>query len=148
MLRALYFSLFLALGLSSLHAQDFTNPVYDSRTLKIVDIAKIKITEEYTEVTMTCTAPSDYRLTDQVYVYLMQSTLLVDRKTGKEFKLLKSEGIPMAPGKRFMMRANEQFTFKLYFAPIPKTATEIDILEDKDAPNAFNFFKILLKPVA
>lgn len=50
---------------------------------------------------------------------------------GKEYKLTKAEGI--TPDERFLMPESGEKSFRLYFEPVPETATSVDYAESDDS---------------
>lgn len=61
----------------------------------------------------------------------------------KEYKLIKAEGIAIAPDKTYFSKKGETKTFRLYFRAIPKSTTSINVVEPGDSD--WKFYGILLK---
>ena len=64
--------------------------------------------------------------------------------TESSFILLEAENIPLAPEKVSFQKVGDVLFYTLIFPPLPKNVTEIDIIEDEDDNNAFNFYEVPL----
>lgn len=74
--------------------------------------------------------------------------ITIDKNTyisvnGKQYYLTKTEGIGINPEKTYFNSLGEQKEFALYFPPIPKTTTKMDLIEPGDSD--WKFYNIMLK---
>ncbi|MBQ4405648.1 MAG: hypothetical protein II852_01425 [Bacteroidales bacterium] len=74
--------------------------------------------------------------------------MTIDKNTyinvnGKLYYLTKTEGIGIYPEKTYFNALGEQREFALYFPPIPKTSTKMDLIEPGDSN--WKFYNIMLK---
>lgn len=59
-----------------------------------------------------------------------------------KYRLLKAEGIPIAPMKHYFKRQGEYHTYTLIFPALPSNTRQIDIIEREAQGNYFNFYGI------
>jgi hypothetical protein len=69
------------------------------------------------------------------------------RPVGSEENLIleKAEGIPISPKSLTFKKQGDVLYYSLFFPPLPVTVEEIDIIEDADDDNSFNFLNVPLK---
>lgn len=136
--------LFFAVSLS---AQTYIEPIYKGKSTSAVDVDKVEITKTYTIVHMSCTAPEEF-----VYggwACLTNTSYIQDIDTKKTYSLIKVKGIPTCPNKYNFTKPGQTIHFKLFFPPVRHNVRKINIIEDLDnVANPFNFFNVLLKPLA
>ena len=114
-------------------------PYVDFARSENTRICKVTITDKETIIDM-----SDNNETRGGYAQWM----CIDRNTvivvdGQEYKLKKAEGIAIAPDKTYFSKNGETKTFRLYFPPIPKGTTSLNLLEPGESD--WQFFGISLK---
>lgn len=61
---------------------------------------------------------------------------------GKRYKLQRTEGIGISPNKTSFSKANTDYSFKLYFAPIPSSTTSFDLIESPDSDRKYYGIRI------
>ena len=115
------------------------HPYVDFTRAENARICKITITDKETIIEM-----SDNNETRGGYYQWMNidknTTIVVN---GQEYKLIKAEGIAIAPNKTNFSRNGETKTFKLYFPAIPKGTTSFNLLEPGDSD--WKFYGVSLK---
>lgn len=93
-------------------------------------IVKVNIDSQYTTIELRANNKRD----DGSYA----GWITIDPNTyisanNKKYKLLKTEGIEIAPRKTNYSYAGQNITFKLYFEQIPQSTTEFDLIENQDS---------------
>ncbi|MFM1829018.1 MAG: hypothetical protein RL624_1259 [Bacteroidota bacterium] len=98
-------------------------------------------------------ATSEYTRIDFVYrssmIYINGGWIQMDAGayiqpvgSATKYGLIKAVGIPIAPLKLYFKRQGQYHTYTLFFPPLPKDTTKINIIE-KEAPGTFfNFYGI------
>lgn len=72
---------------------------------------------------------ASFDATDDTFIRIWKSTVLVDRISGHRSKLTHVEGVPLAP-QWMMVPANHTARFTLLFTGLPKGCTHFDLFED------------------
>lgn len=118
--------------------------VHDPKCKKQADklrILRIQILPEHTKVDFGYLAMNHYIRGGWVQIY--ENTFIRDCKTGKDYKFIKADNIPMAPQKHFFTSNFDHLYYSLYFEPIPADAEKIDIIErENDDSTFFNFYRV------
>jgi len=74
-----------------------------------------------------------------------KDTVVRDTKKGKEYKLIDTVNIPIAPAELDFNTSHDWLYFSLIFAPIASTTKVIDVIEsDPGEPTDFNLYAIEL----
>ena len=128
-------------------AQVFASPSYDvKKTTKELRLIKVQVTPKYTICDMLYTnLYNGQNVTN--FIYIIPDMHIYDIKTQQKYYVIKSENIPMFPGKYGFKAPGEALRFKVYFPRIdPKKTVIFHILEDVD--RGFKFYNVSLLPVA
>lgn len=125
---------FLVTTNNFLLAQIFSKPAYNTRTTSTVDIAKIEITGNQTAV----------------YLLFSGATACINKNTyldldGEKKYLIRAEGLPLCDGDKVYQEANK---FVLYFPAINPNINILDLVEDANNKQGFNFYGIKLNAFA
>ncbi len=59
-----------------------------------------------------------------------------------KYRLIKTEGIPLAPSKHYFRSKGEYHTYTLIFPALPGNTKQIDIIEREASGTYFNFYKV------
>ena len=79
------------------------------------------------------------------WVKMDKDTVVRDTKKGKEYKLIDTVNIPIAPAELDFNTSHDWLYFSLIFAPIPSSTIVIDVIEsDPGEPTDFNLYTIEL----
>lgn len=76
------------------------------------------------------------------WVCLGNDSYIKDPTTGKKYKLLKTNGIPICPSKFNFKAVGQKLNFSLEFEPIPKNVRVIDFIENDES--SWNLYGISL----
>lgn len=142
MKRVFIFTLLITIS-TSIFGQVYINPQYAKKSNSHIELLKITITDKYTIVEFSHENPYEYG----GYANIFPETVIKTNK-GEAFKLQKVKGIPVAPYRHNYRTKGEVLRFKLYFPPINPTTKSLDIIELDGSNEAFNVYKIKLKPMA
>jgi hypothetical protein len=132
----------LALFINSVlicRGQIYENPVAAEQSHADLIIDKIEITHDNTIVTLNITnqmQPGGWFCADN-------NIILKNSKGTQEYKLVRSENIPICPQKYEFKRKGEILQFLLYFPPIDTSIVFIDLIENCDQA-CFSFRGIIL----
>ena len=150
-MKKIYTILFLIIGCIAYAptaiAQTYDAPAYDSKkTPKQLRLIKVQITPKYTICEMLYTNLEQGKgMTN--FIYIIADMHLYDIKTEQKYYVIKTENIPMFPGKYGFKNVGEALRFKVYFPRIdPKKTFIFHILEDVD--RGFKFYNVRLVPIA
>ena len=99
---------------------------------------KVTITDSYTILEMSTN--NNRGNTYYQWCQLSKNTHLICG--GKNYSLVRAEGIELAPEKTYFSGSNSTISFTLYFQPIPKSATSFDFYEESGS--AWNTWGISL----
>lgn len=90
----------------------------------------------------------DLRYTHNWWCRIERSTFIRPVGSSLKLKMVKTDGIDIAPGKTYFPHKNCRLKFSLYF-PLPPQGTEhIDIIEKEFAGNGyFNFYGVAMSKV-
>lgn len=115
-------------------------PVFSLTTAERLKIKSVRLTDAHTAIEVICSSQEDGPNHGQWYN--------IDRETyisigGKKYKMTKAVGVKTAPDKTYFNHAGEEVTFTLYFPPIPKSTTKINLVESADS--SWKFYGIELK---
>ena len=130
-----------------LFAQVYNSPAYDyNRTTSALRLNKVEITKQFTIVDITYTNPPTAAGVTN-YIFIIPQMCIIDPKTNKKFFVLKTENIPMEPGRHEFHKPYEKLRFKVYFPRIDINQMYIvHILEDVES--GFKFYNVRLMPMA
>jgi hypothetical protein len=59
-----------------------------------------------------------------------------------KYRLIKTEGIPLAPSKHYFRSKGEYHTYTLIFPALPGNTKQIDIIEREESGTYFNFYNV------
>ena len=126
---------------SNAMGQQIINPSVKRSEIQHCKITSITTYFEKTVVEFDFAAP--YSSTNTISVCASDTFFIRDNQTGKKYFLTKANLIPVCPQKHPFSRQGESLQFSLEFQPIPKTCTEIDIIENL-AGEGLNFYGVSL----
>lgn len=110
------------------------NPKYSSRGNSNLEIINIELSDNYTIVKLSHTAPKDNWL-----IWYNKEAYI--KTANAKYKILKSDiGFGRSEG-RSLKKKGDYTTFNLYFEPIEMGVEIIEIIESK-VPTAFNFYGV------
>ena len=115
-------------------AQTVENPVFDRTDIPEFRVEKIEINQDTTYVHCT------YMAEEGSWANISSETYIEDTKYGAKYPILKVEGIPFGPDKRYFDNS-AQIDITLFFPSF--SAKKINIIEDAKS-NAFNIYGINL----
>ncbi len=130
--------LFLCFFSLSLSAQVFENPAYNQKSHESLIIDKIEITSTNTIIYLSI----QNKLEKGGWFCASKDISITGKTTNKDYKLVKSEGIPICPKQYHFTKINEVLKFKLFFAIIDTSDNIIDLTEHCN--QACFFFKNII----
>jgi len=134
-----YFLAALLISAIICKGQIYENPVAAQQSHADLKIEKIEISNENTIITLSITN----QLQSGGWFCASENITLKNSKGDQEFKLLRSENIPICPQKYDFKRKGEILRFTLFFPPIDKNITFLDLIENCDEA-CFSFQGIIL----
>jgi hypothetical protein len=123
----------------STFAQTIVNPAVERSDDDNCFITKIETTDKHTIVSFEYIAQGDSawaEINKEIYI----KTDLSD----KHYAFVKAENITIAPEKHYLANDGDKLAFKVYFQKIPKNAKSIDVIENAEASNFFNYYGVSL----
>jgi len=111
-------------------------PFYEKRDCQYLNIVSICVLDEHTVVECKYVSPAEGK-----HICINSASYIRDRETGYTYDLLESPELPIKPETAELAKG-ENYTFKLYFSPIPKTVSCVDVIENPYSSAAFNFYKV------
>jgi hypothetical protein len=121
----------------------FKSPASEYTPEHEIGIESITIDEHYTRIDFTYISPKKYN--SGSWANINPGTYIRPSGSSKKLYLVKAINIPLAPNKHFFQRCGQVLQFTLLFPALPKSVTEIDIVEKLEGGNYFNFFRVGLK---
>jgi hypothetical protein len=119
-------------------------PVKSKRAeLENLQLLRVEINSQHTKIDFGYTSTDYYERGG--WVHINKKTFVSVHGIQKEFALLKAENIPFAPNQLSFKTSNDWLFFSLYFEAIPFNSKLIDLIENADDKNSFNFYKIPLE---
>lgn len=116
---------------------DVQNPQVVKSTNEDLTITRVQVTQEQTivdfEYDNSVTHPAWVTISPYTYIY----------NAGIKYTMTKAEGIPIEPEKHYFRSASETLRFRLTFPPLPKDATQFDLIESESS--TWKFYGIKLK---
>ena len=100
------------------------NPYVKSTDDANTVIKQIEVDNKYTIISFETTATSA-----NSWVQLNKEIYLQTDGTNAHFNYVKSENIPLAPVKEYLINPGDKYEFKVYFEKIPVTAKYLSIIE-------------------
>ncbi|MGE0088468.1 MAG: hypothetical protein AB7S50_03225 [Bacteroidales bacterium] len=135
-----YFLLIILINSAMIcNGQIYENPVAAEQSHADLIIEKIEITPENTIVILSITN----QMQSGGWFCADNNIILKESKGNKEYKLVRSENIPICPQKHEFKRKGEILQFLLYFPPIDTGIVFIDLIENCDQA-CFSFRGIIL----
>jgi len=119
--------------------QVYENPIAATQSHPDLRIDRIEITDENTEVSLTITN----QLQSGGWFCADNNIVLRNPKNMEDYKIIRSENIPVCPQKHFFKHKGEELKFVLYFSPIDKNLKFIDLIENCNEA-CFSFEGIIL----
>ena len=111
--------------------------------LENLQLLRVEISSQLTKIDFGYTSTDYYERGG--WVHINKKTFVCVEGIEKEYALLKAENIPFAPNQLSFKTSNDWLYFSLYFEAIPFSAKSIDLVENADKKNSFNFYKIPLE---
>jgi hypothetical protein len=118
----------------------FKSPASDYTPDSQIGIECVSIDDNYTRIDFTYISPKDYP--DGGWVQMYGSAFIRPSGSDKKYYLIKAINIPIAPNKHIFKKSGQLLQFTLFFPALPKTVTEIDIIEKLAPGTYFNFFRV------
>ena len=119
-------------------------PVKSKRAeLENLQLLRVEINSQHTKIDFGYTSTDYYERGG--WVHISKKTFVSVHGIQKEFALLKAENIPFAPNQLSFKTSNDWLFFSLYLEAIPFNSKLIDLIENADDKNSFNFHKIPLE---
>lgn len=87
---------------------------------------RVIIADTYTAIEMSTN--NSHGSTYYTWCQIAKGTHLIC--SGRNYSMIKADGIKVAPDKTYFSGTNSTINFTLYFEPIPRTATSIDFYEE------------------
>lgn len=118
------------------------NPYVKSADDRNTVIKQIEVNDKYTIISFETTATSG-----NTWVQLNKEIYLQTNGTNAHFNYVKSEKIPLAPVKEYLINPGDKYDFKVYFEKIPATAKSISIIEragPSEGAAYMNFYEVSL----
>lgn len=106
--------------------QVYEKPAAASQSHADLKIENIEITDTSTIISLSVTN----QLQSGGWFCADNNIIIRDSKSSKEFKLTRSENIPVCPQKHEFTKKGEVLHFTLYFPPIEKNTKFIDLIEN------------------
>ncbi|HPI30303.1 MAG TPA: hypothetical protein PLS26_07220 [Bacteroidales bacterium] len=117
-------------------------PAYKTNT-DLPKLLRIILTGKYTRIDFGYQSNSHIIRCGGVNIY--SKTYLHIHKTEEKHLLLRSENIPVKPGRHHFKSTVDKLYFSLFFSPLPDRSLTFDIIEEEsDTPGLFNYFNIRL----
>lgn len=108
----------------------------DNKGLKI---KRVQITQAQTIVELEY----DNSVNGSGWITISPNTYIVSFNTGKEYSMIRAEGIPIEPQKHYFNSAYEKVQFKLIFPALPQNTTKFNLIESESS--SWKFYGIELK---
>lgn len=108
-------------------------------------LLSIEVTDEYTRIDFEYISPHIY--VNGGWIEMDSNSYIRPVGSDEKFPLLHAVGIPIAPQKHWFKAKGVLHYYTLYFAPIPKNTTLIDIIEKEAPGDYFNFYNVALTQV-
>lgn len=128
--------------LNSIISQTIYKPFIIRQDENNFTIDKIENTNNNTIVNFTFKSSDDY--VNGGTVMINPNIIIKETSGDREYKLIKSEGMPLSPNKHSFSFNGEKLRFKLYFPKIDNTIKSIDIIESINNKLFFNFYGVSL----
>ena len=116
---------------------DVSNPQITTATSDGLKIKRIQVTSSQTIVH----CEFDNSKTHSGWVTISPNTYI--SYAGAKYTMTKAEGIPIEPAKHYFQTTSDKLYFRLIFPPLPKDATEFDLIESDSS--TWKFYGIRLK---
>ena len=123
-----------------LDAYIFKSPTSEYTPDSQIGIECVSIDDNYTRIDFIYISPKHY--TNGGWVQICGEAFIRPSGTDKKYYLIKSINIPIAPNKHYFKKSGQLLQFSLLFPALPKTVTEIDIIEKLAPGSYFNFFRV------
>lgn len=107
-------------------------------------IMRIEMEEDYTRIDFV------YNNGKYGWVQIQPESFIRPCGTETAYGLVKAQGIPLAPQKKYFSNPNQTLYYTLYFPALPKGVKEIDIIEKESrvpGHNYFNFYGVSLEKI-
>jgi hypothetical protein len=105
-------------------------------TLDNLTLHRVLFTPEFTRLDFSYIA-TDYYICGG-WIHIAPESYLLNRTTGKRYRLIQAENIPMAPHHHYFESSKDWAFFSLYFKPLPMENCTIDYVE-AEQPEATDF---------
>ena len=120
----------------------YKSPVSEHTPNDHAGIECITVDQNYTRIDFIYIAPKKYP--NGGWVTIDRNSYIQACGLSKKYYLIKAINIPINPDKHYFKKCGQVLQFTLLFPAIPKSVTEIDIIEQLAPGNYFNFFRVSL----
>lgn len=138
-LRMKHHILTTILWLTAFSAIGQTIPKVDRQDVDNCTITKIETNTYATTVYFKYTSEGKY--TNGGWACAEKDFFLEDTQTGKRFKMLKANNIPICPDKHEFTGIGQELNFSIDFEPINNVTDKINVIEN-ELESAFNFYGV------
>jgi len=122
------------------------SPNMKNKTIETTEILRIENEDDFTRIDFICYAPTRY--INGGWVEILKDTFIRPVGTTHKLTLVKAVNIPIAPKKHYFRSKRDMLCYTLYFPPLPKGTTSIDIIESEaSGGNWFNFYGVSMERV-
>lgn len=119
-------------------------PVNTKRAeLENLQLLRVEINKQFTKIDFGYSSSTFYERGG--WLHINKKTFISVNSSEKEYNLLKAEDIPFVPNQLSFKTSNDWLFFSLYFEAIPFNTKSIDVIENVEDKNGFNFYRIPLE---
>ena len=144
MLKYVYIAIILMYPATYSFGQTIIRPNVDYKTHDSISIMNIELNSKSTVISFVY--QSDEKFVNGGWFNISPNIQLIETQENGErrrFKLIKAEGVKLAPEKTYSEYAGQIFSFRLTFPPIDYDISKVDIIECPD-DSCFNFYGVSL----
>jgi hypothetical protein len=122
-----------------INSQTVTAPNSALKSHETLDITKIVLTAERTEIYLTV----ENRITGGTFC--ADKNIIIAYPDGSRLQMISSNGIPVCPDAYKFRNIGERLDFVLAFPPLKQGTVSFDLLEDCQ-DNCFSFYSVVIDP--
>lgn len=132
-------SLFLFFCFVFNNSQEYNYPNFDKRQNLLTTINKIFQDKNYTIIQMETEVSYKFERIGKTFYCIDPNAHLLDKKTNKKFKLIKTDELNICPNISKELYSGEKIIFNLYFEKIIENEIDsFDFINDKDKTSVYN----------
>ena len=122
------------------------NPMVQHQTSFHPEVLRIQNEAEFTRIDFICYPDRIY--VNGGWVQISRESFIRTAGSKERLKLVNAINIPIAPVKHYFKSIKDSLCYTLYFPPVPKGTTTIDIIEC-EAPGGtwFNFYSVSMERI-